>query len=61
MEQITVEVGGSRGGGNCHLPSEMKQEPLRLRKGTLQEAIKALRARQAPLRGLTLGESRWPW
>ena len=52
-----MEVGGNRGGGNCHLPSEMKQEPLRLRKGTLQEAIKALRARQAPLRGLTLGGS----
>lgn len=61
MEQITVEEGGNRGGGNCHLPSEMKQEPLRLRKGTLQEVIKALRARPSPLGHLTLRGSRGPW
>lgn len=58
MEQTTVGGGRDRGGGNCPLLSEMKQEPLQLRKGTLQEAINALRARQDPLGGLTQGGSR---
>lgn len=58
MEQTTVRGRSDRGGGSCQLLSEMKQEPLRLKKGTLQEAVKALRARQAPLGGLTQGGSR---
>ena len=59
MEQTTVGGGSDRGGGNCQLLSEMKQEPLQLRQGTLQEAVKSPESPTGSPRGSDTGRVTW--